>query len=151
MAVTDGMGQLAEGLRTLLGAIRQEGAGPRVSAAAAALEQSLSIGPDSDMAAPIARISFYSYGDSPAQLSLLSVSELMDENGGFEDSAWFWIEQMLAEGIHDDSDLRSGVLCIYMAGEREQLREQARSWSQGNPAVVADKALDLSILERPVR
>lgn len=147
----NGMDQVAGGIRDLLAAIRDEGAGVKVSAAAAQMERVLGLETQEDLNQPIVRVAFYSYGHSGAQLSALSVEDLMDENAGFEDSAWYWIEALLRTGTHDDSDLRSGVLVIYMSAEHEQLREQARAWAAANPTVVAAKDLDLSLLEQPTR
>lgn len=142
----DGIDRVTGGVRELLHAVRAEGAGERVGAAAAALERDLGLAPTDDLSAPISRFFFSGHGHSDARMSVLGVDTLMDENGEFEDSAWNWIGELLAGGIYDDSDLRSGVLCFYVTGDREGLRKQAAAWASAHPDIVADKDLDLGIL-----
>lgn len=145
----EGVQQVMSATRGLLRAIRDEGAGPLVTQAAGELGTALFLSSDDDLRRPIARIGFYSNSGTPAQLSTLDVAALMDENAAFEESAWLWITQLLREGVYDDSDLRSGVLVIYMADDREALAVQAREWAQANPQIVADKDLDLGLLGEP--
>ncbi|WP_217925110.1 hypothetical protein [Miltoncostaea oceani] len=151
MSETNGMNDLAGGTRALLQAVRAEGAGEQVTAAAQALEGTLGLSDSDDLEAPISRIAFSTYGQSGVRLDILSVEDLMDENGEFEDSAWQWIDQLLRTKLYDDSDLRSGVLVIYMTDDQERLRAQARAWAKANPEIVGAKDLDLLILEEPTR
>jgi hypothetical protein len=78
-----------------------------------------------DETLPIIRLS---HGDLGFSVDALSVAALMEENEGYEDSARVWIEELLAHGEYDDSDRSAGVVVLYFAGDREQLRRQYDAW-----------------------
>lgn len=63
-------------------------------------------------------------------LSLLDIDELMNENEGYEDSAWDRVTGMVHDrnGLHDDSDYRSSVVVWYMAQDQWALAQQANAW-----------------------
>lgn len=142
-----GLQAVTEATRRILGAVREEGAGPRVTEAAASLERAWSIAPTAPLDKPVARLCLVSHPPSPARLDMLSVEELMEENAGFEDSAWRWVEVMVREGYHDDGEMRRGLVVLYLLQDREGLVAQAREWAAANPALVAGLDLDLGILD----
>ncbi len=79
---------------------------------------------------PIVR---FFYSGANVSLDELSVEDLMAENEGFEDSAEYWIECMLDEGVFNDSDGLS-PLCFYICPEdkRAQLAEDFAKWQQAH-------------------
>lgn len=85
---------------------------------------------------------FYrSTGDTPSSHTL-TVPDLMDENGDFEDSAWTYMQDVVQYGHYDDSDWSSGILCYYTATDGPQpIIDAAAAWYDANPEIVAEQEL----------
>lgn len=92
---------------------------------------------------------FYHDREEPS-ISNLTVDELMDENAGYEDSAWAYLEALSANGIYDDSDPSwDGVQCVYRCGSKfqELLYQQMSTWHVLNPEIVGE--FELAMPARP--
>lgn len=85
---------------------------------------------------------FRSIGNDPNSHTL-SVKDLMDENGDFEDSAWVYLRDIVEEGYYDDSDWPSGTLCYYLATDGVQsIVDACAAWWDENPGIVLDQNLE---------
>lgn len=85
--------------------------------------------------APVCAVSWSTDRTGGPTTRYMSVDELMADNAGFEESAWFWIQEMLAQGSHNDSDERSGVYVFYVACDKDELRAKANTWLSNNPEI----------------
>lgn len=85
---------------------------------------------------------FRSIGNVP-DTHTLTVADLMDENGGFEDSAWVYLRDVVEEGRYDDSDWPSGTLCYYLPTDGVQaVVDAAAAWYDSHPSEVEEHDLE---------
>lgn len=76
---------------------------------------------------------FYKGLNDTPSTSTMSVQDLMDENAGYEDSAWVYLRDVVTDGSYDDSDWGSEVFCYYMATDGvEPVRAEAMAWWEAN-------------------
>ena len=84
-------------------------------------------------ARPLRRI-YYDDAQAAPRITRLSVAELMVENDGFEDEAELYVAAVLVRGVYDDSDHRSGVVCVYRTEDYDALRAQLEAWREQRPS-----------------
>jgi hypothetical protein len=61
---------------------------------------------------------------------LESVQEVIDNNAGYEDSAWMYLGDALVHGIYDDGDRSSAITSYYVCVDPTELRTQMLAWRE---------------------
>ena len=76
---------------------------------------------------------FYKGLNDEPGIRTMTVQDLMDENGGYEDSAWTYLRTIVEEGSYDDSDWGSEVFCWYMPTDGlDLIFNEAVAWYEAN-------------------
>lgn len=93
--------------------------------------------------APSELTRFYKGSGSSPSSETMTVADLMDENGDFEDSAWTYMQDVVQFGYYDDSDWPSEVFSYYTATNGVQpIIDAASAWYDANPEIVDEQDLN---------
>ncbi len=80
--------------------------------------------------------------DAKYVISRMNLHQLLEENAGMEQFVVKVVGEMLSQGVHDDSDYRSQVLCLYIplinqADLKEAYTLARKLWIDERPAAAS--------------